>query len=569
MKAKNVLRRGLSVFALLALATGLSFSQQSSDYGPAKVAYDDYIKRPSLQMRTRGRIRLAATGDPRAFDILSKNYAKPEAPHDHVKYLLASICAFNFTDPQFLEGWQKWRESFRKAEDAWLWYRSLIIHQDEAGEDHLLEVADNDKLDVFLRAAALAALAENGSEKILAWWEKKLDEADKWKGIERAVLLECAAHNYRTQSYQLKTDQFRNTGLKLIPLIEDKHTDPRTSLVMARYFRDTFNTESLWINAKPWLNRLLNPEEPEVKEDDKYARKPPPTKFVGVEGTGQRIVYVIDMSDSMCTPFTAKEKENIRKPPEKPRRGPVTGSGGDQKDKGDEPAPEDEEELEDAMPWDKIHTRWDAAREYLKLSLRALRDDQSYCVIWFGSEAGPLRTTRQLMPAMRGNIDATIRELDSIKKGAATGDRKHGTLRGNTNLHGGIHRAFKVYQKGLVKDYEYVTPDTFFTGADTVFVLSDGDPTWDDWPVNDKRDKIDQTGDPESRTRHADMEVLMFPGPYGYMVENTYLPDDVRRLNLFRRCEIHCIGIGEASHSLLYAIARQGDGVVKMVGAGN
>jgi hypothetical protein len=573
MRNNRFLPRALGVAALLVLAGGFSRSQQSTDYGPAKVAYDDYIRRPSLQMRTRGRIGLASTGHPGAFDILSKSYAKPEVPRDHVRYLLTSISAFNFQEDQFTDGWQKWRESYRTAGDAWLWYRSLIIHQDNRGEAHLLEVADNDKLDLFIRAAALQALAYNGSDKVLAWWETKLDEADKWKGIERTVMLECAAHNYLKQSYQLGTDQFRNTGLKLIPLIDDKETDPRTSLVMARCFRQIFNTDKLWVNAKPWLNRLLNPDKPAAVADDKYAKQPPPTKFVGIEANGKRIVYVIDMSDSMCKPFTVKEKEEIKKPPEKPkRRGPITGEGDKGKDKEGEkppePEPEKEKDLEDEMPWDKIKTRWDCAREYLKLSLRALQEDQYYCVIWFGSEAGPLRTTRAMIPAHARHIEATIRELDAVKKGAPTADRKDGTMRGNTNLHGGIHRAFKVFEKGLVKEYEYVDPSTFFTGADTIFVLSDGDPTWDDWPVNDKRDDFDQTGDPESRTRHADMDVLMFPGPYGYMYENPYLADDVRRLNLFRRCEIHCIGIGEATYNLMYQIAEQGNGQIKMVGGG-
>ncbi|MCF6227740.1 MAG: hypothetical protein L3J82_03605, partial [Planctomycetes bacterium] len=58
-----------------------------------------------------------------------------------------------------------------------------------------------------------------------------------------------------------------------------------------------------------------------------------------------------------------------------------------------------------------------------------------------------------------------------------------------------------------------------------------------------------------------------FPGPYGFRFSNECLPDDVRRLNLFRKCEIHCIGIGNVSFSLLQAIAQAGNGVVKMVGA--
>lgn len=557
MRKKTVLTRLAVVVALL---SGLgSFSLVSSEeFGPAKVAYQDYIKRPSLQMRTRGRIKLASTSHPGAFQILKDSYDKPESPKDQVKYLLASICADHFGDEEFTDGWAEWRKRHDKTEDAWLWYRSLILHQYNRGEDDLFKVADENK-DLMLQAAALEALAENGSEKMLAWWEKKLDEADDWKGFERVIYLETAARCLEAEAYSRDGDQFRRTALKLIPQIEHKKTDERTKLVMARHFRDTFGVEETWIDADTWLEILLNPDKPVVR-DSKYAA--PPTEFVGVKASGKRIVYVIDMSDSMLKPLSKEGKEDLKKPAPK-REGPVTGGGSGH---GEEPEEEEEEVEEDPLPWDRINTRFDAAREYLKLSLRALRDDQYYCVIWFGTEHDTLRSTKGLTPATKSNIERTCKELDRFKKGPATTDRKHGTLKGNTNLHGGIHHAFKLHEKGTVKEWEYVDDKTFFTGADTVFILSDGDPTWDDWATNDQRDPWDQTGDPESRTKHPDQEVLNFPGPYGYMYQSTYLPDDVRRLNLFRKAEIHCIGIGEASQSLLHAIAIQGKGVVKMVG---
>ena len=69
-------------------------------------------------------------------------------------------------------------------------------------------------------------------------------------------------------------------------------------------------------------------------------------------------------------------------------------------------------------------------------------------------------------------------------------------------------------------------------------------------------------------TKHADQPVLDFPGPYGYWYHNdwSYIIDDVNRMNLFHKAEIHCIGIGEASQGLLYGIAKAGMGQVKMVG---
>ena len=568
---KTILTRTVVVAALLATIGSFAVVESQNEWGPAKSAYDDYIKRPSLQMRTRGRIKLAETRHPGAWDILSKSYAKPEDPKDQVSYLLTTICAQYFADEEYVDKWATWRNGFKKPQDAWLWYRSLLIHQDYRGEDDLIAVASDSKNDVFLRTAAIEALNTNGSEKLIPWWITELDKAEKeWKGIERILMLEAAANTFLKEGHQLGSDDFRNFGLKLIPLIEHKLTDERTKLIMGRCFKEVFSSPRLYVNKEPWLQMLLNPSAP-VQPDPKYAPPTPPTRFVGVEAHGKRIVYVIDLSDSMLNPVSAREKEEIKKPPAP--KGPVTGEPGKHdpdagKVKEDEKEAEKDPDLADELPWDKIRTRFDVAREYLKLSLRSLQPDQHYCVIMFVTTAEPARSTRGLTPVTPAAINATIKELDGIRAGPGTATRKLGTLRGDTNLHGGIHRAFKVKKGGMVKEYEYVDASTFTEGADTVFILSDGDPTDDDWAINDKRDPWDQTGDPETRIKAPDQDVLRFPGPYGYMYQSTYLPDDVRRLNLFRRCEIHCIGIGEASQSLLSAIARWGNGQVKFVGAG-
>jgi hypothetical protein len=548
------------VLAALALAFAVApgnapQAQQSPNFGPAKVAYDDYIKRPSLRMRTRGRLRLAETGDIRALQILSASYDSPEDPKPQVKHLITSITADYMRFPESTPIYEAWRKRHAKTEDAWLWYRSLIIHQEHHGPEALLDIASNHK-DLFLRAAALEALAHNfrhGMEPVLQWWEKTLDGADRWRGIERVVMLETAAQSFMAAEELRGTDTFQRVGFKLIPLIEDNRTDARTSLVMARRFRELFKTEDLWVSAEPWLNMLRNPHAA-VKRDDRYAPLPP-TDFIGLRATGRHIVYVIDLSDSMLIPLTIKERENIRRP-----KGPVTGSGPDRK-----PEVKEDEDPADKLPWDKIRTRWDAAREYLKLSLRSLKQDQFFAVIVFGDHAETLRSTRTLVQATSANIQRACTELDRFRSGPAHADRPHGTLKGMTNMHGGLHRAFKIRKSGMSGDFEYVLAETFVDGADTIFLLSDGDPTWDDWPAQDRRDPTDMTGDPESRRRHEDQDILNFPGPYGQETAGTFIPDDVRRMNLFRKTEIHCIGIGEATYGLLEQIARQGMGKVKMV----
>lgn len=561
--------RMAAALAVVAFAGSLAVGQVS-DYGPAKVAYDDYIKRPSLQMRTRGRIKLATTGDLRALKILSDSYAKPEDPKDQVKYLLASISAQYLNGEEHVPTWKEWREKYQKAEDAWLWYRSLQVTQGYMGDDDLVAAAKDTKKNLFIRAAALEALAEVSSDQCLPVLMELLPAVTELKaGIDRMVMIETFARVMYARAHELGTDNFRNFALKFIPLIDAKETHDRTKLVMARYFREIFSTTQLYINAAPWLEKLLNPEKPEDPANSKYKAVPPPTKFVGVEASGKRIAYVIDLSDSMMKPVSVKEKEEIKKPPAP--RGPVTPGRGEKGNpegpKVEEPKEEEKpKDMADDLPWDKIKVRFHVAREYLKLSLKSLRPDQEFCIIGFGTEAKFFNSTKGLVPASAQAVQAAIRELDAIRPGPATDIRKDGTLWGDTNLHGGIHRAFKAKKGGPVKEYEYVDPTTWPDGADTVFILSDGDPTDDDWAINDKRDPDDQTGDPETRTKMPDQEVLRFPGPYGYRYEATYLPDDVRRLNLFRKCEINCIGIGEVSYSLLQRIAQAAlGGQVKMV----
>ena len=77
------------IFLALALCAGFVFARES--YDKARKAYNTWVKRPSLAKRTRGRERLAQTGDLRALQVLFQSYARPEAPKEFVRYLIAGI----------------------------------------------------------------------------------------------------------------------------------------------------------------------------------------------------------------------------------------------------------------------------------------------------------------------------------------------------------------------------------------------------------------------------------------------------------------------------------------------
>ena len=102
-------------------------------------------------------------------------------------------------------------------------------------------------------------------------------------------------------------------------------------------------------------------------------------------------------------------------------------------------------------------------------------------------------------------------------------------------------------------------------GCDTIFLLSDGAPSWDDF---DKRDKDYGEGnviyDNEYAAPAPRTPFLIYHGPY---VLRHWLEDEVARMNVFRKVQVHCIGIGEADIGLLRRIAGNAMGEVFLRGA--
>ncbi len=213
-------------------------------------------------------------------------------------------------------------------------------------------------------------------------------------------------------------------------------------------------------------------------------------------------------------------------------------------------------------------TRFDAAREYLRLSLGGLTEDHEFAVVLFGDQAVPLEATPKLVRATKAKVRAALAELNKIEAGAPRQNRPDGVLLGGTNLHAGIAAAYRITGKGRTKDSEFVDDGSFLQGADTLFVLSDGAPGTDNFVQKDRRDPGDQAGDQESGTLTEGTPELWFQGPYSYF-HYPWLMADIERMNLFRKCEIHCVGIGEANHQMLRELAELGMGAaVRVEGEG-
>lgn len=548
---RSAARAGLALCAVLLAAPATS--AHADEVAAAEAKYRTWLKRPSLYKRMQGRVALARTGTAKAIGVLADDYMRPEEPKDHVRYLIATLASETLGGlPEAPAAFAAWRARAKNPIDTWLWHRALLVDLQHAGRD-AATTATSTSEPLLARIAAIRALATASDPEIPGVVTTVL-AALPAGGPERAFLVEACAAAVRTLSGSLRDDAARDAIEQVARFLDDKGLGVDTHDVVARNLAALFGTDVLGPGSAPYLRELLSARErPEGSErpEPEYAGGP----FFGLRAVGRRIVYVIDASDSMLQPLTPEERKVLR---------PVTPS---------DPGPPGKRkplsaEEEDPLRWDRIKNRFDAAREVLKRSLRAMKPDQHYCVILFGDEARALPSTPGLRPVLPKSIETTVAELDRIKPDAAPGDasRPHGKLRGETNLHGGLRLAFRVTTEKPLGVAEYV--DVSRTGCDAVFLLSDGNPTADDFKKTDKRDGEKAVKDRETLTPVEPPPELVFSGPYGHRPFEgyDYLTDDVVRLNLVRQAEIHCVAIGEVDDSLLRGIAEVGNGRFRRVG---
>jgi hypothetical protein len=538
----RLLRLVLPAVALLAAAALPGPARAQDPYDQALARYRAYLERPSLYKRTLGREVLAATLDPRALEVLVRSYDKPEEPKNAVRHLLATIVmsAFGKTaDPATLAAW---RARYADAEHAWLWFETMRPSA-ESELDPLRSLVLG-RTDPFLRSAALEALAERAAKVGIgaegAGLCLELLAAPPKKDLERALLLESVASLCLANRKRLRDEPWRPVAELLIRNLDEADTPLRSKVVITRHLAKAFESPNLGLDAHWWLNELDRKPRPKATGGQTVT-----VPFFTLRTTGYRFAYVIDASDSMLKRVTDREKRDL---------GPTTGDRSKPKDAGPGFVP-----TEADIDWSRVVTRFDAAREYLRLSLSSLSEEHEFIVLLFGDEPQPLASTPKLVAANRRTIRAAIAELDKVEAGPPTERRPDGQLFGQTNLHAGIAAAFQVTRSGTTRRQEYVDPKGMLEGCDTIFVLSDGAPSWDDYAEKDARDPEDQAGDPETGAKYANVPTLIFQGPYARPPYD-FLVADVRRMNLFRKAEIHCVGIGEANHDLLRQIATIGLG---------
>lgn len=515
---------------LLCVAAPPARGGDDAAYKKALARFKDRIDRPPISTRLGGIRSLAGTRDLRALRVLGARYARPRVPKDHERYLIAASIGRSFTAATHIEALAKLRRKHRTNENAWLWFHAARAEARGPDVASMLERIQNGKVRPFLRAALLERLAMEGRQEALVYVAALGPEALPRKGPARTLLLEAAASVLLALRDDPATPGYADAARAVVDLLATDGVGERTKLVIARHLAQTFRVDKVTTDHAFW-RRMLAALEPVESTGETVAGRP---RFFGLEAAGRRVVYVIDLSDSMLDPLTNREKRDAK------RLDP------------------------EGISWPRINSRFDLARAYLKQSLEALPQDVRFMVIGFGTHAEPFRATKRLVKASRGNVVAARKELADIDPGPRARGRPHGTLRGATNLHGALLRAFQATTDKPLDHYEHVSEKGLTAGCDTIFVFGDGRPNEDDFAATDRFDGGRIVTDTESgKTAEGRPGSARFYGPYRNVGN---LLQDVERMNLFRKAEIHTVAMGEADNALMRRLAEIGLGRYRSIG---
>ncbi len=543
-----------AITILLALTfNGLATGQDESGYTTALARYTECISRLPFRFHVEGREKIAETREVAALAQLKTDYAKSKKYAEYTRYTIAEIVARNFKNSEWTASVSQLRAKNDDLIDTWLWVTTLKNQIDLEGPDKAIALARDSKK-AHLRAAAIAALGASAKGDLKSAVLANCIDFPR-KPADRMLVLGAMTGALFEKKSRVNDESYREALKAYISLLnKGVKLDQTAKVQMARHLQDILNGPAKFTDPEPWLE-LLN--RGDVKKPTQSQTRSQP-RFFGIETEGERFCYVLDMSDSMLKEIA----------PDARPRGPITGP---RKKKSKKSMVLDESDL----PWHKIVTRWDLAREQLRISLSRLSSDKYFSIVWFGTKAGTLGATRGMVKATRSNIKNAMAELDEIQP--AQNDNGKEALRGETSLHFGLQLAFALGARGVNKEPVYVGPKPMTQGCDTIFLLSDGAPNWDGFEVVDTNYGEGQTyKDVEAGIKAAGTPQLKYSGPYSTFPNVTgsgrpgrvdcWLIRDVERMNAFRRIKLHCVGLGEANELLLKNLAALGNGEIFIVG---
>lgn len=620
------LRISLTMGMMIGLSLTLIVGQQKVERpDPAKQARDQ-IKQiddsKSLRWNAAAIAKLAnIEGDDVVPTLLKLYEAPPKEFPENMRYLVATSIRTRFSQPASIfapkpmkasksdiEHLRKFIKRSRKLHE-----RSWAIHcftgvlakeNDPEINLELFEIIGDDKIPAAIRSGILEGLSDAGDGTMFRVLEimlkKEYDDS-----AEDSVMLETVVHAVaRTYKPKFKPgkkleDKWRPLFDKITEHLESEDLQPRTRREIARALQNCFGTKHAYPWKMMWDELFLTGKDPEDDTGKTYA------KFMGMKIEGERILFLIDASDSMLNPLSDEEKKAVK--------GPTTG---EKRSKAYE------------IDWSRVHNRFDAAREHLKWTLSRLPEETKVAVILFGATIEVLPATPTFIELKRKRRKSIYRSIDKVrpkKPSAKQQDaRPHGVLLGETNYYRALLSAYRMGAQGI-KDQpiEHNDPNLILGGADAIVLLSDGAPNrdgfsgdgplesarssqsfsskqpgegyWVDYPATPARPEREVTSrDPEtgaitkrkipatsgtaasrrwikiitvkvrsydSNGPYATATSVGLPAGFGARFAGAYLQNfewELRRMNLQRRCRLYCVGIGEAAPAWLDVIAKIG-----------
>lgn len=411
-----------------------------------------------------------------------------------------------------------------------------LAGQSTEGADAILRkaITESKDKDIYLRSAAIEAMANFERRDMADLLLTVLKTYDpKWDEDSPIIALTCIQGAPRFCS-GADTEMRNNIVLALADVLE-KTKDDRIQWFTCKALaaitgEDTYVDAEFW----RWWVRMGGQKVEKREEGATVAGRDVP-KFFKAAAVGKRVVFVIDISGSMQHPveLPPEMKNPPKEEPKDEPSGPVTGGGKKEEEpKKEAPPPPD---------YSKVQTKLDLAKVELIYTLENLPDDYWFNIVIYHTPHSMIdNASDEFVQATETNKRKFIKKVEELNWANLT------------NIHGALTRGFCVNKRNTLDPMKIGKrannpawdPECLKTGATTMFFLTDGSPT-----ISDDSTDIGQVGRPG--------------GPMignGRFCQAQNIFDDVRRLNVFRKCVINTVGIGPHAGNLLQALAQVSGG---------
>lgn len=313
-----------SALALLASTLGTPARAQEP-FERALAEYEAQRDYPALGLRARAWERLVHTGDARAVALLERDAARTPGPHvaEGRHLLAASLLSLPAgVSAQALDALASWVERDAFFSDPWALHcalRALCVAGRTDAARRRIEARDP-----TVQVAALAALAVAAPPREALACARQVATSARgqpaWRHARGCAALEAVLAGWPTEPAGA-----REVTHLLIDLMELRGTERRTVARLAQGLAELLGGDPAERDPRVWRARLDRAapaptdgadaeggDDPGRTRTRAGGRRGEPARFMSLVATGRRVVYVLDMSDSMLEPLEDGERTRVR-----------------------------------------------------------------------------------------------------------------------------------------------------------------------------------------------------------------------------------------------------------------